>query len=224
MKTKETTKKKKRFKKRKALFVVKLFQFLMSDDQHIDIVSWYKDCFVVWDRDLFETNVLPLLFSHNKYASFERQINFYNFAKMSIHEEFPTKQRIGKKEPIKYKHRMFYKGASLQQIQSIERSTSPHQLQELQETLECVNVENSGIVEAMKSIQKRICNAQQVLHQLRHRPTLIPATNKTVVEATLNNDGHANLAVWAAPEATHALPATETMSVATRVQTFEFEI
>ena len=33
MKIKETTKKKKRFKKRKALFVVKLFQFLMSNDQ-----------------------------------------------------------------------------------------------------------------------------------------------------------------------------------------------
>ena len=143
---------------------------------------------------------------------------------MSIHDQFPTHKRIGKKDPIKYKHRMFYKGASLQHIQSIERSTSPHQLQELQETLECVNAQNSGIVEAMKSIQERICNAQQVLHQLRHRPTLIPATHTTVVEATLNNDGQANLAVWAAPEATHALPATETMSAATHVQTFEFEI
>jgi hypothetical protein len=50
MKAKETTKKKKRLKKRKVLFVVKLFQFLMSDDQHVDIVSWYKDCFVVWDH------------------------------------------------------------------------------------------------------------------------------------------------------------------------------
>jgi hypothetical protein len=222
--TKCRTTAKKKKKKRKALFVVKLFQFLMADDQHVDIVSWYKNCFVVWDRNLFEANVLPVLFSHNQYASFDRQTNFYNFAKMSIHDQFPTHKRIGKKDPIKYMHRMFYKGASLQQIQSIERSTSPHQLQELQETLECVNVENSGIVEAMKSIQKRICNAQQVLHQLRHRPTLIPATDKTVVEATLNNDGQANLAVWAAPEATHALPATDTMSVATHVQTFEFEI
>jgi hypothetical protein len=222
--TKCRTTAKKKKKKRKALFVVKLFQFLMSDDQHVDIVSWYKDCFVVWDRNLFEANVLPVLFSHNQYASFDRQTNFYNFAKMSFRDEFPTHKRIGKKDPIKYKHRMFYKGASLQQIQSIERSTSPHQLQELQETLECVNAQNSGIVEAMKSIQERICNAQQVLHQLLHRPTLIPATNKTVVEATLNNDGQANLAIWAAPEATHALPATETMSVATHVQTFEFEM
>jgi hypothetical protein len=52
----------------------------------------------------------------------------------------------------------------------------------------------------------------------------VPATYNTVVEAALNNDGQANLAVWAAPEATHALPATETMSVATHVQTFEFEM
>jgi hypothetical protein len=210
MKTKETTKKKKRFKKRKALFVVKLFQFLMSNDQHVDIVSWYKDCFVVWDRDLFETNVLPLLFSHNKYASFERQINFYNFAKMSIHEEFPTKQRIGKKDPIKYKHRMFYKGASLQQIQSIERSTSPHQIQELQETIESVNEQIALIIENKRIIREKIATAQKVLNQY--------LSNDTVVEA----------AVQVAPEETNTFSATEPTPIGTHDLSsnipFEFEM
>jgi hypothetical protein len=210
MKTKETTKKKKRFKKRKALFVVKLFQFLMSNDQHVDIVSWYKDCFVVWDRDLFETNVLPLLFSHNKYASFERQINFYNFAKMSIHEEFPTKQRIGKKDPIKYKHRMFYKGASLQQIQSIERSTSPHQIQELQETIESVNEQIALIIENKRIIREKIAAAQKVLNQY--------LSNDTVVEA----------AVQVAPEETNTFSATEPTPIGTHDLSsnipFEFEM
>ena len=224
MKIKETTKKKKRFKKRKALFVVKLFQFLMSNDQHVDIVSWYKDCFVVWDRDLFETNVLPLLFSHNKYASFERQINFYNFAKMSIHEEFPTKQRIGKKEPIKYKHRMFYKGASLQQIQSIERSTSPHQIQELQATIESVNEQIALIIENKRIVREKIAKARQVLLTLPLPATAttvndtneIPATtvndtNDIVVEAATGNDEPANVAVRVAPEETntqHRVPAS----------------
>jgi hypothetical protein len=210
MKTQETTKKKKRFKKRKALFVVKLFQFLMSNDQHVDIVSWYKDCFVVWDRDLFETNVLPLLFSHNKYASFERQINFYNFAKMSIHEEFPTKQRIGKKDPIKYKHRMFYKGASLQQIQSIERSTSPHQIQELQETIESVNEQIALIIENKRIIREKIAAAQKVLNQY--------LSNDTVVEA----------AVQVAPEETNTFSATEPTPIGTHDLSsnipFEFEM
>ena len=210
MKIKETTKKKKRFKKRKALFVVKLFQFLMSNDQHVDIVSWYKDCFVVWDRDLFATNVLPLLFSHNKYASFERQINFYNFAKMSIHEEFPTKQRIGKKEPIKYKHRMFYKGASLQQIQSIERSTSPHQIQELQETIESVNEQIALIIENKRIIREKIATAQKVLNQY--------LSNDTVVEA----------AVQVAPEETNTFSATEPTPIGTHDLSsnipFEFEM
>jgi len=210
MKIKETTKKKKRFKKRKALFVVKLFQFLMSNDQHVDIVSWYKDCFVVWDRDLFETNVLPLLFSHNKYASFERQINFYNFAKMSIHEEFPTKQRIGKKEPIKYKHRMFYKGASLQQIQSIERSTSPHQIQELQETIESVNEQIALIIENKRIIREKIATAQKVLNQY--------LSNDTVVEA----------AVQVAPEETNTFLSTEPTPIYTHDLSsnipFEFEM
>jgi len=192
--TAKEPKKKKKKKKRKALFVIKLFQFLMSDDQHVDVVSWYKDCFVVWDRDLFEANVLPLLFSHNQYASFERQVNFYNFAKMSIHDEFPTNKRIGKKDPIKYKHRMFYKGASLQQIQSIERSTSPGQIQELTETLESVNVQNSVIVGNINGIRESIAEAQQVLNQFLHGPTpLVPATtvndtDDTVVEAAVAKD------------------------------------
>ena len=223
--TAKEPKKKKKKKKRKALFVIKLFQFLMSDDQHVDVVSWYKDCFVVWDRDLFEANVLPLLFSHNQYASFERQVNFYNFAKMSIHDEFPTNKRIGKKDPIKYKHRMFYKGASLQQIQSIERSTSPGQIQELTETLESVNVQNSVIVGNINGIRESIAEAQQVLNQFLHGPTpLVPATtvndtDDTVVEAAVAKDEQADLAVWVVPEETHTLPATETMSVATPVKT-----
>ena len=153
------------------------------------------------------------------------EVNFYNFAKMSIHEEFPTKQRIGKKDPIKYKHRMFYKGASLQQIQSIERSTSPGQIQELTETLESVNVQNSVIVGNINGIRESIAEAQQVLNQFLHGPTpLVPATtvndtDDTVVEAAVAKDEQADLAVWVVPEETHTLPATETMSVATPVQT-----
>lgn len=225
--------KKKKKKKRKALFVLKLFQFLMSDDQHVNIVSWYKDCFVVWDRVLFEAKVLPLLFSHNQYASFERQVNFYNFAKMSIHDEFPTNKRIGKKDPIKYKHRMFYKGASLQQIQSIQRSTSPHQTQELRDAVAGVNVKNSVIVENIKSIRKKIAHAQTVLNKYLSRLEL-PATkvndinNDTVVEAAMGNDEQAGVAERVALEAINTLSATEPTSIDTHVLSsnipFEFEM
>ena len=120
----------KKRRKSRAVFVVKLFQFLTSGQQS-DIVSWHKESFVVWNRLLFAERVLPLLFSHNKFASFERQTNFYRFAKMSIDEDFSTKKRkrIGKHNPIKYKHPLFFQGASLEQIQSIERETSPFQVQ-----------------------------------------------------------------------------------------------
>ena len=120
----------KKRRKSRAVFVVKLFQFLTSGQQS-DIVSWHKESFVVWNRLLFAERVLPLLFSHNKFASFERQTNFYRFAKMALDEDSPTKKRkrIGKQNPIKYKHPLFFQGASLKQIQSIERSTSPFQVQ-----------------------------------------------------------------------------------------------
>ena len=112
------------------VLVVKLFQFLTSGQQS-DIVSWHKESFVVWNRLLFAERVLPLLFSHNKFASFERQTSFYRFAKMALDEDSPTKKRkrIGKQNPIKYKHPLFFQGASLEQIQSIERETSPFQVQ-----------------------------------------------------------------------------------------------
>jgi hypothetical protein len=89
---------------------------------------------------------------------------------MSIHDQFPTHKRTGKKDPIKYKHRMFYKGASLQQIQLIERSTSPRQIQELTETLEGVTVQNFGIVEDIKFLREISANAQTVLTNIFTAP------------------------------------------------------
>ena len=138
------------------------------------------------------------------------EVNFYNFAKMSIHEEFPTNQRIGKKDPIKYKHRMFYKGASLEQIESIQRSTSPHQIQELQATIASVNEQIAIIVENKRMVREKIAKTRQVLNQC--------ITNDTVMKTAVGNenDEDADATVRVAPEETneeHADVATESTSV-----------
>ena len=50
-------------------------------------------------------------------------MNFYNFAKMGLHDTSTTKKRLKKHEPSKWKHKLFNQYASLAQIRTIVRST-----------------------------------------------------------------------------------------------------
>lgn len=84
---------------------------------------------------------------------------------MSIDEEFPTKKRIGKKDPIKYRNRIFHKGATLEEIRSIERSTSPHQTQILKDNIEIVKEQINVSVEKIEILRERIANLKQILNQ-----------------------------------------------------------
>jgi len=130
-KSKQQPKKKRR--KRRAQFVLKLYQFLQSG-QHATIVSWYKDAFVVWKKQEFTEHILPMLYSHNNYSSFERQLNFNSFKKMPASAELPSKKRMKWTDPAKFKHRLFHQNASLEQINKISRTTSCHQTWQVQET------------------------------------------------------------------------------------------
>ena len=111
-------------KSTRALFVVKVFNLLQSgDNKHI--ISWYQhDSFVIWDRELLAKEILPKLFNHNNIASFERQLNFYSFSKMSIDEDTPSSTRLKKNQPRKFKHSLFTRNAPLAQIERIYRTTS----------------------------------------------------------------------------------------------------
>jgi hypothetical protein len=131
-KSKQQPKKKRR--KRRAQFVLKLYQFLQSG-QHATIVSWYKDAFVVWKKQEFTEHILPMLYSHTNFSSFERQMNFYSFKKMAVSAELPSKKRMKRTDPAKFKHRLFHKNASLEQIKKICRTTSFHQTQEMKEKI-----------------------------------------------------------------------------------------
>ena len=86
-KKKQTKKKKgkkvvkpKKIKKSRARFVMLIFDCLNSEE-YKSIVSWYKDAFVIWNRKEFAEIVLPTLFNHNNFSSFERQVNssFFSF-------------------------------------------------------------------------------------------------------------------------------------------------
>ena len=132
----------KRRRKSRAQFVVKLFDLLQSG-QHAKIVSWYKDAFVIWNRQEFANKVLPTLFNHSNFSSFERQMNFYSFSKMAVDAELPSKRRMKKTDPSKFKHRLFTQHSTPEDVEKISRTTSPNQKVEVVETLRLTKARNA---------------------------------------------------------------------------------
>jgi osomolarity two-component system, response regulator SKN7 len=58
----------------------------MLDDPSIHtVVAWGPagDCFVVKDMNEFTKSILPRMFKHSNFASFVRQLNKYDFHKVS---------------------------------------------------------------------------------------------------------------------------------------------
>lgn len=65
---------------------------LVNDPSTNHIVSWSKgnNSFVIWDPDIFATELLPKYFKHSNLSSFIRQLNtyvsniFFNFIKSTL--------------------------------------------------------------------------------------------------------------------------------------------
>ena len=58
---------------------------MLEDTSFADVVSWGPagDCFVVKDMNEFTKTILPRMFKHSNFASFVRQLNKYDFHKVS---------------------------------------------------------------------------------------------------------------------------------------------
>ena len=69
-------------------FLKKTYAILM-DSANSSIISW-SDCgtrFSVLDHHLFQSEILPFHFKHNKHKSFVRQLNIHGFKKFSVKAE-----------------------------------------------------------------------------------------------------------------------------------------
>jgi len=163
--------KKKKTYKTRAVFVVKLFEFL-EKKQHTDIISWYKkDAFVIWNCGGFTKHVLPLLFRHQNYASFVRQLHFYAFTKKGRNKgAIIFQSRLENHEPIKWQHPQFIQGATISQIYEIRRITSP--------TFQMEKIE----IEAGLSIDRKLSMWEEKIRLLRLKLSLLPVLkNKNMV-------------------------------------------
>ena len=59
---------------------------MLEDPAFQPVVSWgpHGDCFVVKDMNEFTKSILPRMFKHSNFASFVRQLNKYDFHKVSF--------------------------------------------------------------------------------------------------------------------------------------------
>ncbi|EQC39248.1 hypothetical protein SDRG_03453 [Saprolegnia diclina VS20] len=65
-----------------APFLATLYEILTKERP--STISWCHDgkAFVVYDYDAMESHILPTYFRHNKFASFQRQLNYFGFRKL----------------------------------------------------------------------------------------------------------------------------------------------
>lgn len=91
---------------------VEILYSIIESRKHEELIRWHDEgsSFVVWNPLKFSEEVLPVHFNHRNFTSFERQTNFYGFKKMGVHDTKPTKKRLKRGDPVKFKHTNFYKG------------------------------------------------------------------------------------------------------------------
>ena len=96
-------------------FLIKLYTILndKKDKNNSKYIHWTKDgqSFIITNSNDFTKYVLPKFFNHQKFSSFVRQLNLYNFHKI----------KTGKKEEQKYTHNEFSKDKTIEQIKLIKK-------------------------------------------------------------------------------------------------------
>ena len=71
-----------------SLFLTKTYEFV-DDPSYDRIVAWKDDGrgFVVKDVYKFCDQILQKYFKHNNFSSFTRQLNYYSFKTLNVHNE-----------------------------------------------------------------------------------------------------------------------------------------
>ena len=101
------------FENKSKKFLIKLFE-MTNDETTNEIICWMdeSDGFQILDMDRFCNELLPKYFKHNKFSSFIRQLNMYDFQKQ-------------RGNGYNFSHSHFIKGSSKEHIiSSIERKTN----------------------------------------------------------------------------------------------------
>ncbi|KAI8055296.1 HSF-type DNA-binding-domain-containing protein [Syncephalis plumigaleata] len=90
------------------MFVEGLYKIL-DDGNYKSLISWSYDgkTFFIWDKELFTNHVLKEFTAQNHFASFERQLNMYNFGRIS---DGRSTRKSEEYEPVEFGHDYFQRG------------------------------------------------------------------------------------------------------------------
>lgn len=68
---------------------IKALYLMVKDEQNKDIICWAgkNPGFRIVDKTRFENELLPRHFHHKEFKSFHRQLNMYNFQKITLKDE-----------------------------------------------------------------------------------------------------------------------------------------
>jgi hypothetical protein len=149
-------------------FIRKTFKIL-NQSRNSDVVAWNEDglSFVIKDQHLFTTVILPQYFRHSNFASFNRQLNMYDFHKTredALEFSHPLFQRnnesllIGIKrktaEPYKLKETTHELGQRLVRFQK-QQNTMENMLESLEQQYDKIMEQNQVLIcELMQSKQR----------------------------------------------------------------------
>ena len=143
---------------RRAQFVKKLWKMVNVESRRVHKNVYWVDqgtAFLVENMATFASRILPLYFSHNNLASFERQMNFYSFCKMGKDHLMPTGKRFKKGAPVKFKHTYFRKDA-IGNLDLIVRKTCPMLHKNMESELE-------DLVHELKSLKSEMDIFEDIL-------------------------------------------------------------
>ncbi|SCV68299.1 BQ2448_420 [Microbotryum intermedium] len=93
-------------------FILKLYHMLANPGEFSDVISWDPPgtSFVVSHNERFTRDVLPALFGHGNIASFTRQLNVYNFVRLTTSE---LRSMLGQQETSElsgWRHTLLVRG------------------------------------------------------------------------------------------------------------------
>ncbi|OMJ69391.1 hypothetical protein SteCoe_32893 [Stentor coeruleus] len=128
-------------------FIRKTYKIL-NTTKHNHIIAWGDDgmSFVIKDQHTFTSTILPQYFKHKNFASFNRQLNMYDFHKV-------------KDNILEFSHPLFQKNneALLSQIQrkNSEAKVSNANTLELDQRLKKFRYQQNTMKEIIESLEKQ---------------------------------------------------------------------
>lgn len=138
----------------------------MLDQCPDDIACWSQggESFTIKNIDAFESEILPRYFKHSKFASFNRQLNFYGFNKQRSDPDLQIHTRA-----VRFSHEFFRRGRP-DLLNKIQRTTaskqaehpSPEEVGAMQEQIQLLQ---HKLAELESQIDERVEEATKAVEQ-----------------------------------------------------------